>query len=182
MDACARVRAFIAASLDGFIAGEDDDMSWLPAPEASGEDHGFGAFLADVGALLIGRRSYDVVVGFDGPWPYGDRPVLVATHRALVSPVFTVRPVHGAIAELVQTARDAAAGRDVYVDGGDVLRQVLDAGLLDEVVVTVIPVILGRGAPLFAGARARHCLELVQCTSLAGGMVQLTYRASRRAV
>ena len=138
--------------------------------------------MAEVGALLLGRRSYDVVVGFDGPWPYGDRPVLVATHRELVSSVSTVRPVRGAIEELVQTARDAAAGRDVYVDGGDVLRQVLDAGLLDDVVVTVIPVILGRGVPLFAGARARHPLELLASVTLPHGMVQLSYRASPRGV
>ncbi len=175
----ARVRAFLAASLDGFIAGENDDLSWLPPADPSGEDHGFGAFLAQVGALLLGRRTYDVVAGFDGPWPYGDRPVLVATHRELQSSVATLRPVQGAIAELVHEAREAAAGLDVYADGGDVLRQVLDAGLLDEVVVTVIPVILGRGVPLFAGVRARHTLELVRSVTLPRGMMQLTYRPSQ---
>ncbi len=76
------VRVFIACSLDGFIAGPGDDLSWLPAPSAD-EDYGYGALLAQTGALLLGRTTYDVVAGFEGDWHYGELPVLVATTRPL---------------------------------------------------------------------------------------------------
>ncbi|MEN9786968.1 MAG: hypothetical protein RLZZ299_2232 [Pseudomonadota bacterium] len=174
-----RVRAFVATSLDGFLAGEEDDLSWLPGPSADGDDAGFGAFLVQVGALLMGRRTFDVVDGFDGPWPYGERPVLVATRRALVTARPQVRAVTGEVAGLVAEARHAAGPLDVYVDGGDVVRQVLDAGLLDELTVTIVPIVLGRGRALGAGARARHPLTLTTSRALAGGLVQLTYRVAR---
>lgn len=69
-----RVRVFVGCSLDGFIAGLDDDLSWLGGPpEAGADDHGFAEFLSQTGALLMGRRTFDIVSGFGGPWPYGDR-------------------------------------------------------------------------------------------------------------
>lgn len=171
-----RVRVFIASSLDGFIAGEGDDLSWLPAADPGGSDHGYGAFMAQVGALLMGRRTFDVVAGFEGPWPYGAKPVLVATQRPLTTAEPAVRAVAGPIASLVQQAKLAAGEGDVYLDGGDLIRQALDAGLIDELVVTLIPQLLGRGHALFAGVQQRHRLELVASETLAGGLLQLTLR------
>ena len=165
-----RVRVFIACSLDGFIAGEDDDLSWLPDSPA---DHGYDAFIADVGALLIGRGTFDVVAGFD-PWPYGERPVLVATTRALVAPGPTLRAVGGPIAAQHHQAPQVAGDRDVYLDGGDLIRQALDADLIDELTVTIIPVILGAGHPLFAGVAHRRHLALVG-HQVVDGLVQATY-------
>jgi dihydrofolate reductase len=177
----ARVRVFIASSLDGFIAGPNDDLSWLPPiPSEPGRDFGYAAFMAEVGALLMGRRTFDVVAGFTGEWPYGDRPVLVATHRplpsALPSSPASVRSVTGPIDELIAAARVAAAGRDVYLDGGALIRQALDVELIDELIVTLVPMILGAGHPLFAGAERRHALELVEHTAHEGGLVSLRYR------
>lgn len=207
-------QVFIACSLDGFIAGEDDDLSWLPgvggdggdagdalgaepaedtttteggAPgdepggnatpdaDAARDDHGFGAFFAQVGALLMGRRTYDVVAGFER-WYYGDTPVLVATTRPLGTPAApTVRAVSGTPQELLAAAREVAGERNVYVDGGMLIRSFLDAGLIDELTVSIIPVILGAGIPLFAGTARRTPLELID--QRAGGtLVQLRYR------
>ena len=167
-----RIRVFIACSLDGFIAGVDDDLSWLPP--AGDDDHGYAAFMADVGALLMGRGTYDVVTGFDA-WPYGERPVLVATTRPLLPAVTAVRAVQGPIAALVAEARVAAGEGDVYLDGGELIRQALDADLIDELTVTVVPVILGAGHPLFAGVAHRRQLELIG-HRVAGSLVQLTLR------
>jgi dihydrofolate reductase len=175
----ARIRAFCATSLDGFLAGEGDDLSWLPESAPGEGDHGFAAFLAQMGAMLMGRRTYDVVVGFDLPWPYGDLPVLVATHRTLDRPAATVRAVSGDIGSMVEEARTAAGGRDVYIDGGELLREALDAGLLDEVTVTLVPIVLGRGLPLFAGATGRHRLVLHSESAHPRGLVQLTYGVVR---
>jgi len=90
-----RVRVFIASSVDGFIAGPDDELDWLSGRE--GVEDTFTPFMEGVGAMLMGRRTYDVVAGFDAPWPYGATPVLVATSRAMEPKERTVRAVHGYI-------------------------------------------------------------------------------------
>jgi dihydrofolate reductase len=177
-----RIRVFIAMSLDGYIAGEGDDLSWLPPPPDDGSDFGYSDFMAEIGALLMGRRTYDVVAAFEGPWPYGDRPVLVTTRRPLTAVAPSVLAVSGDLPAIVAQAKAAAAGKDVYVDGGQLIRQTLDAGLVDFLTVTVIPVILGRGSPLFAGAERRHPLDLVHSVELPGGLIQLTYRPRREPV
>ena len=221
----AQVRVYVACSLDGFIAGPDHDLTWLPGADgantdgastdaergATPEPHadspssvrdiaapshaaatagdatapagavGFEQFLGDVGALLMGRGTYDVVAGFGDAWAYGDRPVLVATHRELESPRAQVRRVSGDIRDLVEAALTAAAGRDVYIDGGNLIRQALDAELIDDLILTLVPVVLGAGHALFAGSKQRHTMEFLGHHSFEGGMVQLRARPRRHA-
>jgi dihydrofolate reductase len=163
-----RVRVYIASSIDGFIAGPGDDLSWLPDDEqitgATDTDPNalqYEDFIAEVGALLMGRRTYDVVRGFGPPWPYGDRPVLVATNRALdQDPPVTVRAVRGPIAELVEEAKAAAGGLDVYLDG----------------TITIAPIALGSGHPLFAGMSGRYPVDIVSHHRSGGGMLQIRIR------
>jgi dihydrofolate reductase len=138
-------RVFIATSRDGFIAGRDDDLSWLPDGHA-GEDYGYEAFMAETGAIIMGRRTYDVVEGFGIDWPYGETPVFVATSRPLETDEPTVRSVRGTPAEILACVHEVTDG-GVYVDGGDVIRQFLDAGLINEATITVVPV--GRAAVAF---------------------------------
>ena len=180
-----RVRVYIACSVDGFIAGPGNDLSWLP----QGPDDLTGptdpravqyeAFMADVGAMLMGRGTYDVVAGFDGPWPYGDTPVVVATSRPLDPLAPTVHAASGDITRLVGRARELAAGRDVYLDGGNLIRQALDAELVDELIITMVPVVLGAGHALFAGVDGRHTLTFDAHYDM-GGMVQLVARPTSR--
>ena len=118
------VRVFIACSLDGFIAGPDDDLSWLPAPDASGEDYGYGAFIAETAAILMGRSTYDVAAGFPD-WPYGSLPVFVATSRPLDPVAETVVPISGSPSELLAAVRARQDGA-VYLDGGALIRSFLD--------------------------------------------------------
>ena len=178
-----KVRVYMACSLDGFIAGKDDDLSWLE-PEENASHHtdegavDFEGFMSEVGALLMGRRTYDVVAGFGGEWPYGDTPVLVATHRGLEGAGPTVRTVSGSTQELIAAAREAAGDKDVYIDGGALIRDALDAGLVDELIMTVVPKVLGEGVPLFAGTQQRHSFEFFGHHSL-DGMVQLHARPRR---
>ncbi|KIG19318.1 Dihydrofolate reductase [Enhygromyxa salina] len=176
-----RVRVFIATSLDGFIAGPNDDLSWLPQPSGDPPpDYGYNAFIAEVGALLMGRNTYDVVAGFEGAWPYGELPVLVATGRPLTGAPASVKAVAGDIHSLVDQARAAAGEADVYLDGGNLIRQALDAELVDELIITVVPVILGGGASLFAGVGQRRRLALESVERLEPHeceLVQLRYRA-----
>ncbi|MFN3202361.1 MAG: dihydrofolate reductase family protein [Bradymonadia bacterium] len=160
-----RLRVYIACSLDGFIAGTDSDLSWLPGADGgtadadSGDAITYGQFMGDVGAMLMGRQTYDVVSGFGGPWPYGDTPVLVATHRALEDAPDSVQAVSGDFSDLVAQALTRAGGKDVYLDGGALVRQALELDLVDQAIVTVVPVILGEGVPLFAGLRQRKAMQ-----------------------
>lgn len=182
-----RVRVYIATSLDGFIAGPGDDLSWLTGPDAAnpgGEsDPGaltFEGFFSDVGAVLLGRGTFDVVRNMEW-WGYADRPVLVATHRELGGDVRdTVRAVSGSVHEIVALAKEAADGRDVYIDGGDLIRQAADADLLDDITITIAPIALGAGHPLFAGLRKRYPLEVVGHHTFEGGMVQIRARPGQR--
>jgi dihydrofolate reductase len=183
-----RVRVYLGCSLDGCIAGPEHDLSFLtehvPQPEApAGAGLGFEDFLGQVGALLMGRRTYQVLLDYDA-WHYGDRPVLVATHHALPpAPRGGIaRAVQGPIAELVAAAKAAAGGKDVYLDGGDLVRQGLDAGLVDELCLTFLPVILGRGIRLWDGLRSRNDLQFEPPTTHGHGMVQVTARVSKRDV
>jgi dihydrofolate reductase len=175
-------RVYSACSLDGFLAGENDDLSWLPGPE-DGEPVAvegvvtYEAFMADVGVILMGRRTFDVVRGF-GEWPYGQMPVRVLTHRALPEDVpDSVCAIAGELSDVLATALSVANGSDVYVDGGSLIRQVMDAGRIDEWILTVVPTFLGRGIPVYGGEQ-RHELECVGQVRY-GRMVQL--RLTRKA-
>lgn len=166
------VRVFIACSLDGFIAGPDGDLSWLPAPQA-GEDYGYGELIGRTSAILMGRGTYDVAAGF-AAWPYAELPVFVASHRPLEPVAPTVRPVSGTPAELLAIAGEQTDG-GIYLDGGNLIRSFLDDGLVDELTVTIVGVILGAGVPLFAGVTRPHRLELASSTEYPDGLVQLRY-------
>ncbi len=169
-----KVRVFIACSLDGFIAGPNDELDWLQGSD-SAEDT-FTPFFKQIGAMLMGRRTYDVVCKFEGVWPYGDTPILVATNRPLQTPKDCIQSSQGTIGELVARAKSMAEGRDIYLDGGNLIRQALDAELVDEVTLTVIPIILGDGVTLFGGTLQIHRMDLLSHRAIGGGMVELVYK------
>jgi dihydrofolate reductase len=155
-----RIRVYCAVSLDGFIAGPDDDLSWLgePDPEEVGDPGtvGFPAFMEQTGAMLMGRRTFDIVMGFGGDWPYGSTPVFVATSRPLSGAPATVSTCHGDIQQLCEQAKHVAGDKNVYLDGGNIISQALDAGCVDELILTVVPVLLGQGVPLYRGKQLQR--------------------------
>jgi dihydrofolate reductase len=144
-------RVYLAMSLDGYIAGPGGDISWLPHEEVEEtEALTFEQHMAEVGCMLMGRATYDFVAGFEGPWPYGEVPVLVASRRAFEPKVPTVARVEGGIAELLKQAQHLAGEGVVYLDGGNLVQQALAAGLVEELVLTQVPKALGEGIALFA--------------------------------
>lgn len=155
-----KIQVYSAISLDGFIAGPDDDLSWLgePDPGAIGDPGtvSFPDFMAQTGALLMGRRTFDVVMGFGGAWPYGSTPVLVATSRPISEAPPSVSTATGDIRELCDQARRLAGPRNVYLDGGAMISQALDAGCVDEMILSVVPVLLGDGVALYQGDQRHH--------------------------
>ena len=167
-----RISAFLALSLDGFIAGEGNDLAWLdPYNGDSQEETGYSALMASTDLLLMGRNSYDIVRTFP-EWPYGDKPVVVLTHRpAEPRPHVSFR--QGALAQVLGELWQEGA-RHIYLDGGEVVRQGLQAGLVDELTLCWVPVTLGRGVSLFAGTLPGR-LTPVSSVVLPSGLVRVVY-------
>jgi dihydrofolate reductase len=167
---------FIARSLDGYIARKDGALDWLPEEP---EDHGYTEFMASVDAYVMGRGTYDTVLGF-GAWPLGKTPVFVATSRPLPEPLpegSRVEPVSGDPAAIV--AALAARGIErLYVDGGKTIQQFLRVGLIQRLIITTIPVLLGGGIPLFGALPADVKLRHVHTRSFPSGLVQSEYAIS----
>ena len=146
-----RCSAFLAMSLDGFIARPDGRLDWLAPFEA--EDHGYQPFFDAIEAIVVGRRTYDTVLGFEH-WPYSGKRCFVLTHRR-VPARHGEEFLAGTPPEIVaQVARTGV--RRVYVDGGSVVSAFLAAGLLDDLTVSIIPVVLGGGDPALPGRPARE--------------------------
>jgi dihydrofolate reductase len=168
-----KASVFIATSLDGFIARPNDDLDWLPP--GGGEEHGYEEFMATVDALVIGRRSFEKVLTFD-QWPYGEKPVFVLSSRQLAP-----APTGAVVERMSGTPTDvvsqlAARGvRHIYVDGGITIQRFLQAGLIQRLVITRIPVLLGAGIPLFGSLRQDIVLRHVGTRQYASGMVQSEY-------
>src|SRR5512140_3315342 len=165
--------AFVAASLDGFIARPDGNLDWLGAVQVPGEDYGFAAFLASTDVLVLGRKTYDAVLRL-GAWPYEGKRCIVLTHRAL-SQRHGEERFEGSPEGLVERLGREDARR-LYVDGGDVVRQFLGASLLDELVLSVVPVVLGAGVRLLSANGPERRLALEACRSWPSGLVQMRYR------
>jgi dihydrofolate reductase len=165
---------FIGMSVDGYIARPDGGLDWLSPFE--GEEHGYAEFFASVDALVIGRGTYQTVLGFP-QWPYGDKRVVVCTSRKLTAAhgeEFWPGEVRALYDELA-----AEGTRRVYVDGGALIRSFLKAGLVDQMTLTFVPIVLGSGIPLFATGLPESPLRLVASRTFPSGLVQASYRVER---
>ena len=164
---------FVGASVDGFIARPNGGLDWLPA--GGGEEHGYEAFMASVDALVIGRNTYETVLGFDA-WPYGEKPVFVLSTRPLPpAPAgAVVEHMAGEPADIV--SRLAARGfRHAYVDGGITIQRFLRAGFIQRLIVTRVPVLIGSGIPLFGELPRDVLLRHVATRQYPSGLVQSEY-------
>lgn len=175
-----RCSVYIAASVDGYIAGPDGDIEWLhdpayAAPEAG--DFGYEAFITTVDALVMGRHSFEKVLSFD-QWPYGDLPVVVLSSREVAIPQALrdkIIPERGAPEQIVARLADRGFAH-LYIDGGVTIQRFLQAGMIDEMIVTQIPVLLGDGLPLFGAIGVQIPLQLRESRSFENGFVQNRYR------
>lgn len=168
---------FCATSLDGYIASEDGTIEWLEQAGSPDEDYGFDAFLVSVDALAMGRATYDHIAHLD-PLPFGDRTVYVFTHHP-PEPRDGVQFVSWTPDEAVEHWTAAGFER-VYVDGGRVVSAFLAAGHIDEITITTVPLVLGRGRPLFHPTEHAVPLAFVSSRSWPSGMTQTTYWRIRR--
>ena len=165
---------YIAASVDGFIADAGGGVGWLP--HADGGGYGYGEFYAGVGAVVMGRRTYEQVLGF-GEWPYAGKPAYVFTNRPPDAGPAGVEFVRTDAAGFAARVASCHSGVVWLVGGADLAGQFRREGLIDEYRVFVIPVILGEGIPLFGGGGGgATALRLEAAQTWDGGVVELRYR------
>jgi dihydrofolate reductase len=168
-----KASAFVGTSVDGFIARADGALDFLPP--GGGEPHGYDEFMATVDALVIGRKTYETVLGFDA-WPYGEKPVFVLSSGTLqpAPKEAVVECLTGSPQEIV--AHLSARGiRHIYVDGGITIQGFLEAGLIQRLVITRVPVLIGSGIPLFGKTTRDIDLKHIATHQYASGLVQSEY-------
>lgn len=163
-------------SLDGFIATKDDDLSWLNCVAMEGEDYGYEAMLNRCDTYLVGRRTYDVVLKLTGGiFPQAERLNCFVLTKEQREDLEHIQFYNGDIVTLVNDLK-SEGGKDIYCDGGaSVIHSLMQQGLIDEYIISVIPVVLGDGIRLFKGGLSQCDLKLLDATSFDSGLVQLRY-------
>jgi dihydrofolate reductase len=170
------ISVFVGASVDGFIARQNGELDWLP--EGGGEPHGYDEFIASVDTIVIGRQTFETVLGFEA-WPYGEKRVVVLSSQLVdlsvaVARGGSVEHMGGAPSQIV--SRLAARGaRHLYIDGGITIQRFLRAKLVDRLIITRVPVLIGEGIPLFGGLPHDIRLRHVATRSFPSGLVQSEY-------
>jgi dihydrofolate reductase len=163
---------YIATSLDGAIARADDRIDWL----FDADDYGFARFLGRVGVAVMGRRTFDAMRGF-GAWPYGETPAFVFAHHTPpdVPEGWPVRFVSGALAPVFADLRQQRRGDIWLIGGGELVADALSADLVDRLVLSVHPLLIGPGRPLVAHPIPDRAFAFERVETFADGLVQLSY-------
>ena len=175
-----KVLLFIATSLDGYIAKPNDDLSFLKLVEKEGEDYGYTEFTNTIDTLIIGRKTYDYVLREIGASHYdnGQRDVYVITRTPKPKTGRTTFYT-GSLVDLVDQLK-AESGKHIYCDGGaEVINELLKNDLIDELIISIIPVLLGGGTRLFKDGRPEQLLELITEKTFETGLVQLHYKLKK---
>ncbi len=171
-----KVKLYIATSLDGYIASEDGSIDWLndPAWDIEGEDFGYTDFMNSVDTTLMGNKTYQQVLGFDVPFPYPDYRNIVFS-RSQKDPDEHAEFYSGDIPTFVEQLK-SEPGKDIWLIGGSQVNgELMEAGLIDQIRLTIIPVSIGSGICLFSGGSGVQKFRLTKTNEYPNGMVQLTY-------
>ena len=170
------VSVFIGTSVDGFIARANGDLDFLPP--GGGEPHGYNEFIATVDAIVIGRKTFETVLAMTD-WPYGDKRVVVLSSRQLDLSAArgVVEQMTGSPAEIVSQLA-ASGAHHLYVDGGITIQGFLRAGLIQRLVITRVPVLIGDGIPLFGTLPRDVQLRHIATQHYPSGLVQSEYQVA----
>jgi len=172
---------YIATSIDGYIAPEDGSLDWLntvPVPE--GDDLGFGEFIQRVDAVVMGRLTFEVVQGFGIGWHYPVPGIILSSTLGSLPDAFQKDTIltSGEPEQIVAEAR-AKGFENLYVDGGTTIQRFLKADLIDELIITEIPILLGGGDRLFGTLGEQLKFRLIESTTLLNQMVKRRFRRER---
>jgi len=170
-----KVILYISASLDGYIAKPNDDLSFLSVVEKEGEDYGYNKFTSDVDTVIMGRKTFDWVYNQLNAVPHPDKETFIVTKTARPNIGKTVFYT-GNFIELVKQLKNKP-GKNIYCDGGaELLNSLLQHKLIDELIISVVPVMVGNGTRLFKDGRPEQKLKLWEVKSFDTGLVQLHYQ------
>ena len=171
---------YAASSLDGYIADIEGGVDWLQIAEVTVEDHGYGDFYKHVDSLIMGRTTYEQILGF-GEWPYPDRPCWVMTSSEISVPENSnIVLTRDTPADVLKEIRSRGYGRTWLVGGGKVAASFFKEGLITEFYITLIPILLVEGIPLLSGAMNKTSLDLLESRTFKSGILQLRYGCSGR--
>jgi len=170
------VSVFVGTSVDGFIARPSGDLDFLPP--GGGEPHGYNEFIATVDAIVIGRKTFETVLAMER-WPYGDKRVVVLSSRPvdMSGAGGVVEQMAGTPAEILSQLA-ASGAHHVYIDGGITIQGFLRAGLIQRLVITRVPVLIGEGVPLFGALLRDVRLRHVATRHYSSGLVQSEYQVA----
>jgi dihydrofolate reductase len=175
----AECAVFVGVSLDGFIARPNGDLDWLMGQgDGDSGEYGYNEFIAGIDAIVMGRRTFEKVLTFD-KWYYGTKRVVVLSSTPLDIAAAqarggSVEQMSGAPAEIVSRLASSGA-RHLYIDGGITIQQFLRAGLIQRIIVSHLPVLIGEGIPLFGPLPQDIQLRHITTRTYPGGMVQSEY-------
>lgn len=175
-----KLSLFIATSLDGYIAKDNDNLDFLKLVEKEGEDYGYAEFTANIDTIILGRKTYDWVLSEIGASHYdnGDRDVYVITRSPRPDSGRT-KFYSGSLTALIKQLR-SQNGKDIYCDGGaEIVNKLIKSDLIDEYIISIVPVLLGSGVRLFKSERPEQVLELVETKTFDTGLTQLRYIRKR---
>ena len=163
-------------SLDGYIATKDDGLDWLNAMQLEGEDYGYSEMQKRVDTYIVGRATYEIVLGLTGgKFPQAEMYDCYVITRKERAPENGVQFYNGDLEALIQSIK-AKPGKDIYCDGGgQIVKLLMEKDLIDEYIISVIPILLGDGKPLFIGGTPPINIEFVSSKSFDSGLVQLRY-------
>ncbi|MEM9546818.1 MAG: dihydrofolate reductase family protein [Bacteroidota bacterium] len=174
-------KVFIATSLDGYIADKNGGIDWLHSiPNPDNNDMGYAEFSNGIDAIVMGRTTFETVIGFDVPWPY-TKPVFVLSNKLKEIPEFhrdKAFLVNGTLTEILEQIHGRGYGR-LYIDGGTTIRSFLKEDLIDEMVLTTIPILLGGGSSLFTDLPNEKMFELTESKTYLNQIVQNHFKRKR---
>jgi dihydrofolate reductase len=169
-----QISVFIATSLDGFIARTDGALDWLP--QEAGEDHGYNDFFSSIDTMLMGRKTYETILGFS-PFPYEGKRVVVCSRTLTEVPSHLIGKLEFSADSLPDLVRrlETEGVKHIYADGGQMITALLELGLVNRLILTRVPVLLGAGIPLFGALSADVVLQHIQTKYFSSGLVQSEY-------
>lgn len=166
---------YIATSLDGYIAKPNDDLSFLSIVEQEGQDYGYADFIKTVDAVIVGRKTYEKVISMGYDFPHADKNAYIITRTPRPN-IGSVKFYTGDLKSLIDRLK-SEDGKNIFCDGGaEIVNELLKDDLIDEFIISVIPILVGNGTKLFKAGRPEQKLELVSVKSFDKGLTQLHYR------
>jgi dihydrofolate reductase len=172
-----KVILYIAMSLDGYIAKPNDDLSFLSIVEKEGEDYGYEEFVSSIDTVIMGRKTYDWVMTQVSQFPHSERTTFVIT-RTAKSNIGKTNFYSGNLLDLIVKLKSEKGG-NIFCDGGaEIVNELLKYKLIDEIILSIVPVLVGNGTKLFNSERPEHILELISTKPFEKGLVQLHYRCN----